>query len=148
MFQPVPYSVLLVCFLSCVLVAACQSAAPPVAQPAVSFPGGYLGRLTAILPAGSQPATRIYDALQVLIVQSRQPDSLTIHLLQRERPIADPLVAHVQARSLTIPAQRQPTDGRRLSGQVTRTADSLRIDLTEGGTRPVRYRAVAYPLQP
>lgn len=147
MFKPVPHSLLL-CFLGCLSVVACQSAPPPDTIPAISFPGGYLGRLTASLPASSQPATRIYDALQVLIVNRSHPDSVTIHLLQRERPLADPLVATVQARNLTIPAQRLPSDGRMLSGQVTRTDDSLRIDLTEQGNRPTRYRVVAYPIQP
>ncbi|GAB2560267.1 hypothetical protein GCM10027190_07380 [Spirosoma areae] len=119
---------------------ACQ-AKQPDPEPAVSFPGGYIGSLTLIRQVGTSTTVQTYDRFTVLIGEHPHPDSVKIDLLHRNNFFPKPLMATVQPRLLTVFPQRPPTESRTLRGVATRVADSLRITLNElGGVHPVTYQ--------
>ena len=113
----------------------------PDPEPAVFFPGGYIGTLTVSRPAGSSLPIQTYDSLTVLIVKQPHPDSVLVSLVHRNRFFPNPLLATVGPRLLTVFSQHPFAESRTLTGQATRTGDSLHLMLNEsGGSNPVTYQ--------
>jgi hypothetical protein len=117
---------------------ACGSNAP---DPAVSFLGGYVGQA---MVQGSTTSLQTYPNLTVHIIKANNPDSVMIDLLHRAKLFPNPLLATVQPNKLTIHPQPSPVSSHTLTGQATRTGDSLHLTLIEtGGVSPIRYEIKA-----
>ncbi|AQG78473.1 hypothetical protein AWR27_03435 [Spirosoma montaniterrae] len=113
------------------------------------FPGAYYGHLTVSRTTAGVTSQQHYAGASVLITTRPGTDSLTVRLWQQQTILPGPLLGYRVSGKLTLTLPEKASPSVALSGEATRTADSLFVSVSRHTpTELVYYRIRAIPAQP